>query len=752
MTTTDGPADPVEDVRHLTCTLCEAMCGLEVRLDAAGAIASVRGHEADPLSRGHICPKAFALQDVHEDPDRLRAPVVRTPQGAWREVSWEDAIGVAAERLVAVQREHGDDAVAVYLGNPNVHSLGALTHHPTLVRLLRTRNRFSATSVDQLPHHVVAWALYGHQFLLPVPDIDRTDLLVLVGHNPMASNGSLWTVPDFPQRRRELASRGGRLVVLDPRRTETAKVADEHHFVRPGSDAAVLLAVVRELLAGDPAAPAAYVDGVDRVREAVAEFTPELAEEVSGMPADAVRRLAHDLASAPSAAVHGRMGVSTQAHGVVCQWAIQAINVLTGNLDRPGGTMFSTPAVDLVGRGVMSPGGFRKRRSRVRGLPGFGGELPVSALAEEITTPGEGQVRGMLTIAGNPVSSTPSGHRLDEALAGLEAMVAIDFYVNETTRHADVILPPASPLERDHYDLIFHTLAVRDTARWSPALFRPGPGTKQDWEIARDLGVALIRARGEGFRARWSRATLRTEARLRLTPRRQLDALLRSSGARLSVAKLEKMPAGADHGPLKPRLPSRLTTPGQRIDLLPPVVADALPGVLSSLTSAGGLGDGELLLVGRRHQRDNNSWLHNASRLTRGRARHALMAHPDDLAVRGIRDGELVLVRSAVGEVRVEVAATEDLMPGVVSLPHGYGHARDGVRLRHATGLPGVSVNDLTDPSVVEAVSGNAVLNGVPVTVEPLAVAVAEDAMAGMPVDATPGASGGAGGSGGERT
>ena len=713
-----SPAD--RDVRHITCTLCEAMCGLEVQLDDSDAIVSMRGHEEDPLSRGHICPKAFALQDIHDDPDRLRAPVVRTAQGEWKEVSWDEAITYAAQRLSAVQAEHGDDALAVYLGNPNVHSLGALTHHPTLVRLLRTRNRFSATSVDQLPHHVASWALYGHQYLLPVPDIDRTALLVLVGHNPTASNGSLWTVPDFPQRRRELAARSGRLVVLDPRRTETAKIADEHHFVRPGSDAAVLLAIVRELLEGDLAAPAEYVHGMDRVRDAVAGFTPELAERVSGMSADAVRRLARDLAAAPSAAVHGRMGVSTQAHGVVCQWAVQAINILTGNLDRPGGTMFTTPAVDLIGRGVLSPGGFGTKRTRVRGLPGFGGELPVSALAEEITTPGEGQVRALLTIAGNPVSSTPAGHRLDEALAGLDAMVAIDFYVNETTRHADVILPPTSPLERDHYDIVFHILAVRDTARWSPALFTPAPGAKHDWEIARDLGTALLRARGGGLKARWSRATLETEARLRLSPRRQLDALLRSSGARLSVAKLEKTVAGADHGPLKPRLPERLFTPEKRIDLLPTVVAEPLPTLLTALSAGPTLADGELLLIGRRHQRDNNSWLHNSTRLTRGRARHALMAHPDDLAARGIRGGDVVTVRSAVGEVRVEVEATDDLMPGVVSLPHGYGHARDGVRLRNAVEVPGVSMNDLTDPSVVESVSGNAVLNGVPVTVAPV--------------------------------
>jgi len=676
----------VEGRRHITCTLCEAMCALEVRLDDAGAVASMRGHEADPLSRGHICPKALALPDLHDDPDRLRAPVRRTPDGGWEEISWDEAIDLAASLLVGVQREHGDDALGIYLGNPNVHSLGALTHHPTLVRLLRTRNRFSATSVDQLPHQVVAWALYGHQFLLPVPDIDRTDLLVLVGHNPMASNGSLWTVPDFPQRRRDLAARGARMVVIDPRRTETAKVADEHHFVRPGSDAAVLLAVVRELIETGSAHAAPYVDGIDRVRSAVEPFTPELAEQVSGMSADAVRGLARDLAAAPSAAVHGRMGVSTQAHGVLCQWAVQAINVLTGNLDRPGGTMFSTPAVDLVGRGVLSAGGFGSRRTRVRGLPGFGGEFPVSALLEEITTPGEGQVRAMLTIAGNPVSSTPGGDRLGTALAGLDAMVAVDFYINETTCHADVILPPASPLERDHYDLLFHTLAVRDTARWSPALFRPGPETRQDWEIARDLGVALLRTREDSVRERWSATALKAEARLRLSPRRQLDALLRSSGTRLSVAALEDMPAGADHGPLKPRLPERLATPDQRIDLLPAIVADALPEVLAALaalTAANGSPvDGQLLLIGRRHQRDNNSWLHNTTRLTRGRSRHALLAHPDDLAARGLADGQTVCVRSASGEVEVEVAATDDVMPGVVSLPHGYGHARPGVRLR----------------------------------------------------------------------
>lgn len=718
----------VEGVRYAACTLCEAMCGLEVTMTPAGEVAGIRGHDGDPLSRGHVCPKALALPDLQDDPDRLRRPLVRGADGELHETTWDEAFARAARLIVDVQSRHGDDALAVYLGNPNVHSLGALTHHPTLVRLLRTRNRYSATSVDQLPHHVVAWALYGHQFLLPVPDIDRTDLLVLVGHNPMASNGSLWTVPDFPRRRRELAARGGRLVVLDPRRTETAKVADEHVFVRPGSDAGVLLAMVRELLVAGLAAPPPWVDGLDRVRTAVEPFTPELAERLSGVPAEDVRRLAHELAAAPSAAVHGRMGVSTQAFGTVSQWACQALNLLTGNLDRPGGTMVTTPAVDLVGRDIIGPGGFSRRHSRVRGMRGFGGELPVATLAEDMATPGPGRIRALLTIAGNPVSSTPAGHRLDEAVAGLDAMVAVDFYLNETTRHADVVLPPTGPLERDHYDLVFHLLAVRDTARFSPALLPKDPGGRHDWEIARDLGLAVVRARRRrsggtrrgALAARLAPRSLEAEARLRTSPTRQLDLLLRTGGARLSVRRLrEAGPGGLDLGPLRSRLPERLRTPDQRVHLDADVVLDDLPRLLAAVEDGPGLAPDELLLVGRRHQRDNNSWLHNQHRLTRGRPRHALLAHPDDLAVRGVRDGDRVRVRSAAGQVEVEVEATEDIARGVVSLPHGYGHARDGVVMSGAVRMPGASVNDLTDPAVVEAVSGNAVLNGVPVTIEP---------------------------------
>ncbi|MFN8045364.1 MAG: molybdopterin-dependent oxidoreductase [Dermatophilaceae bacterium] len=700
-----------ERTAYITCVLCEASCGLEVKLRDE-RITSIRGHEGDPLSRGHICPKGVALQDLHEDPDRLRRPVRREGDD-WVEMDWDEAIELVAQRLVAVERAHGRNAIGVYLGNPNVHSLGAMTHGANLVRTLGSRSTFSATSVDQLPHQLMAWALYGHQFLMPVPDIDRTDLLVLIGHNPMASNGSIWTVPDFPGRRRELASRGGKLVVIDPRRTETAKVADAHHFVRPGTDVWVLLALLREVLALG-ASPAAYVDGIAEVRRAVEPFTPEVAQAFSGMPAAAIRGLAADLHGAGAAAVHGRMGVSTQAHGVVCQWAIQCLNIVTGNLDRPGGTMFTSPAVDLVGHKLLGAGHLGAWRSRVRGLPEFGGELPVSVLAEEILTPGEGQIRALMTIAGNPVSSTPGGGRVDEALASLEFMVAIDIYVNESTRHADVILPPTGPLERDHYDLIFHTLAVRNTARWSPALFEKPEGARHDWEIARDLALAVIRARGE-------KPSLVEQGRFRLSPRLIVDGLLRVGPARMGVKKLGKRPGGVDLGPLVPVLPGRLATPEQRIDLATPVALEAVAELADHLDVGPlALSDGELLLIGRRHQRDNNSWLHNATRLTRGRARHQLLAHPDDLAARGIPDGSLVRVRSAAGEVTVECQASDDLMPGVVSLPHGYGQGkRPGVRMRHAVEVPGASINDLTDPTRTEQVSGNGVLNGVPVTVDP---------------------------------
>jgi anaerobic selenocysteine-containing dehydrogenase len=701
-----APVPPGYTGTRLTaCNLCEAICGLELTL-TDGAVSAIRGNPADPLSRGYICPKGVALADVYDDPDRLRRPVVRRGDD-WVETGWGEALDLVADRLADTIERHGADAVGVYLGNPNVHALASATHGIPFVRALGTRNRFSATTVDQAPAQLVAWQLFGHQLMIPVPDLDRTSYLLVLGANPMASNGSLMTAPDFPKRAKAIQERGGRIVVLDPRRTETAKIASEHHFVRPGSDVVVLLAMVRTLLDEGLARPPAYVDGVDRLRALVEPFTLDLAQRISGVPADDLARITRDFCAADGAAAYGRVGVSTTGFGSLCHWAIACLNLLSGHADRPGGVMFPSPAVDL--RRFVGRGHFDKYRSRVRGLPEYAGELPAAVMREEIETPGDGQIRAFVTVAGNPVLSTPDGRRLGEALDSLDFMVAIDFYLNETTRHADVILPPTTALERDHYDLVFHSLAVRNTARFSPAVFAKPDDARHDWEIFRDLTLRLVRRRSTPTRLR---ARLVRRARVSLSPTVQLAALLRT-GRQVSLRALRARPEGVDLGPLRPALPDRLQTRDRRVDLTPDLLVGDVDRLRRWLDERP---DDALVLIGRRHKQDNNSWFHNSTRLTRGKPRHQLLMHPGDLESRGITDGSLVDVASRVGSVRVEVAATEDMMPGVVSLPHGYGHQQDGTRLRHASKVPGVSINDLTDPELLD-LSGNAALSGVAVTV-----------------------------------
>ena len=694
------------------CNLCEAICGLELTVEGRDVV-SVRGNAADPLSRGHICPKGVAIADVYADPDRLRRPVRRVSGDGgtgWVEIGWDEAFDLVADNLARIVNEHGDDALGIYLGNPNAHSLGSMTHGTAMFKSFRTRNRFSATSVDQLPHQLVAHLMFGHQLFLPIPDIDRTSWFLVIGANPMASNGSLMTVPDFPNRVRELHARGGRMIVLDPRHTETARVADEHHFVRPGSDAFVLLAMLHVLTTGTTPAVASYVDGLTTVVGLVADFSPERAEAMSGLPADEIRRLAHELRDADAGVVYSRIGVSAGPWGSVCQWAVNCLNVISGNLDRVGGAMFTTPAIDAVSTGLIGRGHHGAWRSRVRGLPETAGELPVSVLREEIETPGKGQVRAVLTVAGNPVLSTPDGTRLDSALADLDFMAAVDIYVNETTRHADVILPPTTALERDHYDLVFHLLAVRDTSRFTPAVFEKEKDQRHDWEIFREI---TLRTTARLDRKPPLKKRLVQRARLTASPTFLIGQLLRRGDSGVTLKKLRGRPAGIDLGPLRGgQLPDRLPSKDKRIDLAPALIVEDV----RRLAAAAVPGEGELVLIGRRHQRDCNSWMHNSERLTRGRPRHQLLMNPADLASRKLIDGSRVRVTSRVGSVEVEVAATDDLMPGVVSLPHGYGHARDGVLMTRSREVPGVSINDLTDPELLD-VSGNAALNGVPVTV-----------------------------------
>ncbi len=699
-----------------TCTLCEAACGIVLQVEG-GRVVGVRGDRDDPFSRGHVCPKAAAIPDVVGDPDRIREPMRRVGD-RWEPVSWEEALAEAADRISAIQRAHGRDAVALYAGNPTVHGHGALLGIPLLSRALGGHSRFSATSADQLPQMLAAREMFGHPLLLPVPDVDRTGYLLVLGANPLVSNGSLMTAPGIAHRLSALRARGGKLVVVDPRRTETAAVADRHLAVRPGGDAPLLLGMLHVILGEGLARPGrleAFCDGFHQLREIAERYPPERVAPHAGIAVGEIREVAREFAAAPVAVAYGRVGICTQPFGGLASWLVYALNVVTGNLDQPGGAMFTNPAADVVAATARKGGGgsFGRWRSRVRGLPEFGGELPVAALAEEIETPGEGQVRGLVTFAGNPVLSAPNGRRLDRALAGLEFHLAIDLYRNETTRHAHLLLPPTFGPERDHYDLAFGALSVRDVARYVKAAVPAPPGVRDDWDILLGLALAL-RARGGGAGRRGLGATLRVARAL--GPRRILGLLLRFGPHRISIGTLERAPHGVDLGPLRPRLPDRLFTPDRRIRLVPRAIADDLGRLDAALDAPAG--EGGLRLVGRRQLRGNNSWMHNAPRLVKGPAACTLLVHPGDAAALGLEDGVEAVVRSRVGEIRVPVALSDEVARGVVCLPHGWGHDRSGTTLRVAGAHPGASYNDLADEERLDALSGNAGFSGLPVTVE----------------------------------
>ncbi|GAB4397519.1 MAG: molybdopterin oxidoreductase family protein [Microscillaceae bacterium] len=719
-------------LHYRTCNLCEAMCGLEIEYQSR-EVRSIRGDAQDPFSRGHLCPKAYGLKDVFEDPDRLKSPQKRTASG-WHELPWEEALEEAAYALQNIQKKYGSDAVGLYLGNPNAHNLGAMLMGPLFYRSLKTPNRFSATSVDQLPHHFVARYMFGHQLLFPIPDIDRTQYMLILGGNPLASNGSLMTVPDVGRRLRAIQERGGQVVVIDPRRTETAQKASVHHFIRPGTDALFLLALLHEITVSHCVRPGHLTDfteGIEEIATMVAPYAPERVAEITGIAPEAIRQIARDFCEAPSAVAYGRMGVSTQAFGALAQWLINVLNILTGNLDRPGGAMFTLPAVDVVGltglRGAVGSHG--RWKSRVRGLPEFGGELPVSVLAEEILTPGEGQIRAMVTVAGNPVLSTPNGRQLDKAFAQLDFMLAIDIYRNETTRHAHLILPPTTGLEVDHFDLVFNYLAVRNTVKFSPRLFEPKENTRADWQILRALAQKMKPAP-----AKKSKDPLE-----RLSPEALLDLALRygpygSKGAAfyktqawgkdgLKMHTLRQYPHGLDLGPLQPLLPQRLFTKNKRIDLLPEILTKDLKRLHKAFfETKASTSEWPFQLIGRRHLRSNNSWMHNSPRLVRGRNRCTLMMHLQDAQTLNLQNGEKVKVRSRVGTIEIDLETTDSLMPGVVSIPHGWGHHRPGTHWQVAEANAGVSANDLTDEHFLDELCGNAALNGVPVVVEKIKI------------------------------
>ena len=707
-----------------TCPLCEATCGLEVTLEG-GQVTRVAGDREDVFSHGFICPKGGSLGALHHDPDRLRVPLVRR-DGELVECSWDDAFAEIDRRLAPILADGDRNAVGVYAGNPGAHNLASLLYGRVFKKALGTRNLFSASTVDQMPKHVSCGYLFGGALSIPVPDLDRTLHLLVLGANPLASNGSLMTAPDARGRIRGIRERGGKVVVVDPRRSRTAEHADEHHFIRPGTDALLLFALVHVLFAEDLATPVDHLNGVDEVRALAEPFTPEAVAGATGIAAEEIRRMARELAGAECAAVYGRIGTTLARYGTLASWLVDVLNALTGNLDRPGGAMFPLAAAGQTNADPASPArGFKTGRwtSSVRGLPEALGELPTSAMAEEIEG---GGIRALMTFSGNPVLSTPNAGRLEAALGRLELLVCVDVYVNETTRHADVILPGPTALERPHYPLPFYQLSVRNVANYSPPLLdSPVP---QEWEtLLRLTGVVT----GQGPDADVAAIDAFVAAQLggeggegRVGPERLLDVLLRKGPYDLTLDDLEAAPHGIDLGPLQPRLPDVLRTASGRVELAPePIVAD-VPRLMEELDREP---DG-FVLIGRRQLRSNNSWMHNLAPLVRGKDRCTAWLHPDDAARVGVADGDLARVTSRAGTVDVPVEVTDAIMPGVVSIPHGWGHGVEGTRLSVAREHAGVNSNLLGDEQVVDPVSGNAVLNGIPVQVESVGARAATQA------------------------
>ena len=716
---------------YLTCPLCEATCGLAVTLEG-DAITSVRGDGEDAFSRGFICPKGASLKALHEDPDRLRHPLLKR-DGQWRKVGWEEAFEEIERRLVPIIEQHGSDAVAFYLGNPSSHNLGVTLYGRAFYRAVGTRNIYTAGSVDQLPKHYSSGYLFGDPLSIPVPDLDRTQHLLLLGANPLVSNGSLMTVPDAPGRLKAIRERGGKVVVVDPRRTRTAEMADEHHAIRPGTDALLLFGMVNVILHEglvELRDLADHVTGLDALSGLADPFTPDAVAAHTGIAAAEIERMARELASAESAAVYGRIGTTTQAFGTLASWLVDVLNVITGNLDRPGGAMFPLAAAGQTNSLAAQDGPPRKVwrhgrwRSRVRDLPEVMGELPVATLAEEILTPGPGQVRALFVVGGNPCLSTPNADRLREGVQTLDLMVSLDVYLNETSEHADVILPGPPPLERDHYDLTFTQLSVRNMANWSPAAVETDQ--PQEWQtLLRLAGIAAGQGAHADIEALDDFMATQTAARYGLDPAvaaprrgpaRLLDLMLRGGPHDLTLADLEAAPHGLDLGPLAQRVPEVLRTASGTIELTAPEITDDIPRLAALLDTSPAEG---LVLVGRRQLSSNNSWMHNLTPLVRGANTCTAHVHPDDAARIGLRDGGDAVVRSRAGSITVPVQVTDSVRPGVVSIPHGWGHATPGARTAVAAAHAGVNSNVLADDLLVDVLTGTAALNGIPITVTP---------------------------------
>lgn len=726
--TTSSTTEP--QIHYRVCNYCEAMCGVTVRYDALAdndaRKIKVTPDKDDPFSRGGMCPKAAAFGALHYDPSRLKKPVKKVGDD-WQEISWEEAYDTIETKIKGIRSQYGVDTVASYLGNPIVHNLGMMLFISMLLKAIGSKNVYSATSMDQLPHHFAAHFMFGHTMRIPLPDIDRTDYMILMGSNPLVSNGSIMTAAGVDKRLRDIQQRNGKFIVIDPRKTETANIASEHYFIRPGSDVYFLLALLHIIFRDQKVNLGRltdHVEGFDALPPLVEEYSPARVAPLIGIDQAAIEQMAAEYCSHEKAVIHGRMGLSTQAHGGLCQWLINTINIVTGHFDTPGGMMFTSPAIEAV-RGDKQRKAFGRWKSRVHALKEFAGELPVSTMADEFKTDGKGQIKAFMTVCGNPVLTSPNGKRLDEVLPNVEFMFSIDNFINETTRHADLILPTPMGLEIDHYDLVFNVLAVSNNARFSSALFPPEKDRPYDWQVLKELAGRLSR-KGLSFRDRMSTPRGIINMGLMLGPYGKLSSPRRWFTG-LSLKKLIKSKHGIHLGPLKPRIPECLITPDKKIQLaadvflqrLTEVTKDELPALASEIQQQAN--KQELLLVGRRNVSTNNSWMHQVRKLSISKmTRCTVMIHSDDAERLRIGDGEDVKVSSRVGAIVLPAEISNAMMPGVVSIPHGFGHNRAGTRVPIADIKPGVSVNDITDHRRIDKLTGNAAFSGQVVKIEPI--------------------------------
>ncbi len=712
-----------------SCTLCEAMCGVKIEYQG-DKILSVAGDPDDPHSGGHICPKGYALQDLHNDPDRLKTPMEKV-NGEWQPIDWDTALDKVAEKLVSIQAKHGNDAVGGYWGNPSSHNLGLLLGSGGLRKEINSRNMFSAASLDQMPHQLVSYLMFGHGQLFTIPDIDRTDYMLMLGANPAASNGSLMTAGDILKRLEAIRERGGKTVLIDPRRNETVRYVSEHHFIKPASDPLFLIGLIQHIIDQklyDPGRLTSFMDNWEDVLGLFGQFTLEEISAQCSISVKDIKRIAEEFAAAESAVCYGRMGVSTQNHSALNHWLMLVLNILTGNLDNPGGMMFTTPAFD---KSLLKPmGSFGDYKSRVRGLPEFMRMLPTAAIAEEMLTPGEGQIKAFISVAGNPVLTAPNGRMMDEALESLDFMVSIDFFLNETSRHADIILPPTGPFEHEQYDIVYNILAVRNLARFTEALFEQSEDTRSDWDIVQGLGQKIAALKNPEKAGQTNKRNITPEQiidhGLKTGPYGESfmeynsgEPIERKEGLSLEVLKTYEH--GLDLGPMKPGFPNYIFTEDKKICLIPDLMLQDMQLLIEEIKAM--QNNQSLMLIGRRDLRTNNSWLHNSQRLVKGKDRCALFINPEDAQRLSLSENDRARIASRVGELEVSIHVTDEIMRGVVSLPHGWGHDREGIGLTVAQTNPGISANDITDDQYVDALSGNAIFNGIPVDVLPIDIA-----------------------------